>query len=130
MSCFIDCNTVVGSPPSYRSCGRYYILTTPNNNKNNNTQNLDYYSCDKLYFNSNIIYSNTMAPNLNSDDYYQILGCDRNADDAQLKKAYRKLAVKVRTTCFLLLSNEPRVFRQQNLLKSNLTTDCFTVASR
>jgi preprotein translocase subunit Sec63 len=36
-----------------------------------------------------------MAPNLRSDDYYEILGCPRNADDATLKKAYRKLAVKV-----------------------------------
>jgi curved DNA-binding protein CbpA len=36
------------------------------------------------------------APNLKSNDYYQILGCPRNADDAELKKAYRKLAVKVR----------------------------------
>src|SRR6056300_1234666 len=35
-----------------------------------------------------------MAPNLNSKDYYQILGCSRNADDATLKKNYRKLAVK------------------------------------
>mmetsp|Transcript_38449 Transcript_38449/g.70884 ORF Transcript_38449/g.70884 Transcript_38449/m.70884 type:complete len:367 (-) Transcript_38449:74-1174(-) len=35
-----------------------------------------------------------MAPNLNSKDYYQILGCPRNADDATLKKCYRKLAVK------------------------------------
>lgn len=34
------------------------------------------------------------TPNLNSDDYYQILGCNRNADESQLKKAYRKLAVK------------------------------------
>lgn len=33
-------------------------------------------------------------PNLSSDDYYQILGCPRNADDALLKKSYRKLAVK------------------------------------
>ena len=33
-------------------------------------------------------------PNLNSTDYYQILGCNRDADDAALKKAYRKLAVK------------------------------------
>jgi len=36
-----------------------------------------------------------MAPNLRSDDYYEILGVPRNADDAALKKAYRKLAVKV-----------------------------------
>lgn len=34
------------------------------------------------------------APNLKSNDYYEILGCPRNADEATLKKAYRKLAVK------------------------------------
>jgi preprotein translocase subunit Sec63 len=37
-----------------------------------------------------------MAPNLNSSDYYEILGVPKNADDAALKKAYKKLAVKVR----------------------------------
>eukprot|EP00581_Thalassiosira_minuscula_P008519 CAMPEP_0183701904 /NCGR_PEP_ID=MMETSP0737-20130205/137_1 /TAXON_ID=385413 /ORGANISM="Thalassiosira miniscula, Strain CCMP1093" /LENGTH=355 /DNA_ID=CAMNT_0025928405 /DNA_START=170 /DNA_END=1237 /DNA_ORIENTATION=+ len=31
---------------------------------------------------------------MRSKDYYEILGCPRNADDATLKKAYRKLAVK------------------------------------
>ncbi|KAL7568719.1 hypothetical protein ACA910_021713 [Epithemia clementina (nom. ined.)] len=35
-----------------------------------------------------------MPPNLQSDDYYQILGCPRNASEDELKKAYRKLAVK------------------------------------
>jgi len=35
-----------------------------------------------------------VAPNLNSKDYYQILGCSRDADESALKKAYRKLAVK------------------------------------
>ena len=35
-------------------------------------------------------------PNLKSDDFYQVLGCPRNADENALKKAYRKLAVKVR----------------------------------
>lgn len=29
-----------------------------------------------------------------SQDYYQVLGIDRNADDATIKKAYRKLAMK------------------------------------
>ena len=27
-------------------------------------------------------------------DYYEVLGVDRNADDATLKRAYRKLAKK------------------------------------
>lgn len=34
------------------------------------------------------------APNLQSSDFYQILGVNRNADDNALKKAYKKLAVK------------------------------------
>ena len=29
-----------------------------------------------------------------SRDYYAVLGVDRNANDDQLKKAYRKMAVK------------------------------------
>ena len=28
-------------------------------------------------------------------DYYEVLGVDRNADDAALKKAYRALAKKI-----------------------------------
>lgn len=43
----------------------------------------------------NLLVLYEMAPNLRSEDYYEILGCPRNADDAALKKAYRKLAVKV-----------------------------------
>jgi len=34
------------------------------------------------------------TPNLNEDDYYKILGCNRSANESELKKAYRKLAVK------------------------------------
>ena len=33
--------------------------------------------------------------NLNSDDYYKILGVGRSATEAELKKAYRKLSIKV-----------------------------------
>ena len=29
-----------------------------------------------------------------ADDYYEVLGLDRNADENAIKKAYRKLAVK------------------------------------
>ena len=28
------------------------------------------------------------------DNYYQILGLDKNADENQIKKAYKKLAIK------------------------------------
>jgi len=35
-----------------------------------------------------------MPPNLRSKDFYEILGCRSNCSDAELKKAYRKLAVK------------------------------------
>lgn len=35
-----------------------------------------------------------MTSNLNSSDYYQILGVPRTASDAELKKAYRKLSIK------------------------------------
>lgn len=35
-----------------------------------------------------------MAPDVNSDDYYKVLGLDRGASDAEISKAYKKLALK------------------------------------
>ena len=32
--------------------------------------------------------------NINSDDYYKVLGVDKKADEKKIKTAYKKLAVK------------------------------------
>ena len=51
-----------------------------------------------------------MAPNLNSKDYYEILGVPRGADEAALKKAYKKLAVNV-SVFWMRMSNERSCIR-------------------
>eukprot|EP00471_Norrisiella_sphaerica_P002202 CAMPEP_0184488038 /NCGR_PEP_ID=MMETSP0113_2-20130426/10490_1 /TAXON_ID=91329 /ORGANISM="Norrisiella sphaerica, Strain BC52" /LENGTH=110 /DNA_ID=CAMNT_0026870503 /DNA_START=66 /DNA_END=394 /DNA_ORIENTATION=+ len=34
------------------------------------------------------------TPDLNSDDYYKVLGLEKDCTDRDIKKAYRKLAIK------------------------------------
>jgi len=33
-------------------------------------------------------------PNFNSEDFYEVLGIPRDADESAIKKAYRKLSLK------------------------------------
>jgi DnaJ-class molecular chaperone len=35
-----------------------------------------------------------MQPNFDSDDFYEVLGVPKNADNNVIKKAYRKLSLK------------------------------------
>lgn len=48
---------------------------------------------------------NMPQPRLSSSDYYEILGCPRDANENALKKAYRKLAVKVSDILHDFLAN-------------------------
>ena len=63
-----------------------------------------------------------MAPNLNSKDYYDILGVPRGADDAALKKAYKKLAVKVRIVVWV--QNEIGARRCRRIATVDSGTKC------
>ena len=36
----------------------------------------------------------TKKPNLDSEDFYEVLGVDKGCDENQIKKAYRKLSLK------------------------------------
>jgi hypothetical protein len=38
-------------------------------------------------------------PNFDSNDHYQVLGCNRDDDELTIKQAYRKLALKVCLSC-------------------------------
>ena len=53
----------------------------------------------------------------NKRDYYEVLGVDRGADEATLKKAYRKLA---RSTILILIREIKR--RRKNLRKPRKPT--------
>ena len=41
--------------------------------------------------------------NLKSDDYYEVLGISKDASETEVKKAYRKLAIKWHPVSFVAL---------------------------
>lgn len=70
---------------------------------------LTFNAASRLPFPTRIVHGTVIMPqpNLKSDNYYEVLGVPKNANDAQLKKAYRKLAVKVSCCASLHLTLQP-----------------------